>query len=62
MEQALEAARKMAKKLAKTRATNAGATDVTIEVTEDVKLVPIGSKKDLFMEASVNAVAVGKPG
>ncbi len=61
-EQALEAARAMAKKISIERAANAGAINIRVEITEDIKIVPLASKTDLFIEASVNAVASGKPG
>jgi len=60
MEDALEAARTAAAALAEERATQAGASQVTVEIAEDVKLVPLGGGKDLFIEALIRATADGQ--
>jgi len=62
MAQALEKARDVAGALATTRATSAGAKNIVVDITEDVKLVPLSANKDLFIEASVHAAAVGSAG
>ncbi|MGC6452374.1 MAG: hydantoinase/oxoprolinase family protein, partial [Candidatus Puniceispirillaceae bacterium] len=59
MEEALEAARRAAGALASERATQAGATRVTLDIREDVKLVPLGGGKELFIEALIRATADG---
>ena len=47
MDEALDKARAAATQLATSRALSAGATAVTIEMTEDM-LVPLASNKDMF--------------
>ena len=59
MEEALEAARAAAGALAEERATQAGAGRVTLDIAEDVKLVPLGGGKELFIEALIRATADG---
>ena len=59
MEEALENARVAAKQLATTRAKSAGATAIDIKMTENIKLVPLDSNKDLFIEANIQAAANG---
>ena len=59
MEEALETARTAAGALAEDRAKQAGASRVTIDIAEDVKLVPLGGGKELFIEALVRATADG---
>tara|TARA_A100001015_G_scaffold33559_1_gene37220 strand:- start:5877 stop:6347 length:471 start_codon:yes stop_codon:yes gene_type:complete len=61
MEEALENARMAAKQLATTRAKSAGATAIDIKMTENIKLVPLYSNKDLFIEATIQAAANGTP-
>ena len=61
MEEALENARMAAKQLATTRAKSAGATAIDIKMTENIKLVPLDSNKDLFIEATIQAAANGTP-
>jgi len=61
MEEALENARMAAKQLAATRAKSAGATAIDIKMTENIKLVPLDSNKDLFIEATIQAAANGTP-
>ena len=63
MEEALENARMAAKQLATTRAKSAGAgaTAIDIKMTENIKLVPLDSNKDLFIEAIIQAAANGTP-
>ena len=59
MEKALDKARAAATQLATSRARSAGANKVNIELTEDVKLVPLASNKDMFIEATIQAAAIG---
>jgi len=62
MEAALDQARDAATELATIRATNAGATNVSVTLDEDVKLVPISSDRDMFIEALIYATADGRAG
>ena len=59
MDEALASARQVAGALAEERARKAGATSVRIEISEDIKLVPLGGGKELFIEALVQATANG---
>ena len=59
MEEALAAARDAAGALAEERAKQAGASRVTLDIAEDVKLVPLGGGKELFIEALIRATADG---
>ena len=59
MDEALASAREIAGQLAEERARKAGATSVSIEISEDIKLVPLGGGKELFLEALVQATADG---
>ena len=59
MEDALAAARDAAGALAEERARQAGANRVTLDISEDVKLVPLGGGKELFIEALIRATADG---
>ena len=59
MEEALASAREVAGQLAEERARKAGAASVSIEISEDIKLVPLGGGKELFIEALVQATADG---
>ena len=61
MDEALDAARDSARTLATSRASRAGAAAVKVEMTEEIKLVPLASKKDMFIEATVQAAATGAP-
>jgi len=61
MDAALDKARQAAEQLARTRAKNAGAGAIAVEMSEQVKLVPLASNKDLFIEASIQAAAIGSP-
>ena len=61
MDEALDQARTAAAQLAKSRARSAGATAVTIEMSEDIKLVPLASNKEMFVEANIQAAAAGTP-
>jgi hypothetical protein len=61
MEDAMSKAREAAEELATSRALSAGAIAVKVEMTEQVKLVPLTSKKHLFIEATVQAAATGTP-
>ncbi|MEC8206086.1 MAG: hydantoinase/oxoprolinase family protein, partial [Pseudomonadota bacterium] len=47
MDEALASAREVAGQLAEERARKAGATSVSIEISEDIKLVPLGGGKEL---------------
>ena len=62
MEAALTHARGAAAELARMRARNAGARDVLVTLDEDVKLVPISSERDMFIEALIYATADGRAG
>ena len=59
MDDALASAREVAGQLAEERARKAGAASVSIEISEDIKLVPLGGGKELFIEALVQATADG---
>ena len=59
MDEALASARKVAGQLAEERARKAGAASVSIEISEDIKVVPLGGGKELFIEALVQATADG---
>ena len=59
MDEALASAREVAGQLAEERARKAGATSVSIETSEDIKLVPLGGGKELLIEALVQATADG---
>lgn len=59
MRDALKTAQKAAKELATERAKSAGATSIEIKIIEDIKLVPLTSNKDLFVEATIQAEAIG---
>ena len=59
MDEALASAREVAGQLAEERARKAGATSVSIKISEDIKLVPLGGGKELFIEALVQATAGG---
>ena len=59
MDEALASAREVAGQLAEERARKAGATSESIEISEDIKLVPLGGGKELFIEALVQATADG---
>ncbi len=61
MDEALDKAREAAKQLATSRAVSAGATAVEVEMTEQIKLVPLASNKDMFIEATIQAAATGTP-
>jgi len=62
MAAALDLARDAAKNLATARATKAGAMQVTVTVEDDIKLVPISSDRDMFIEALIYATADGRAG
>ena len=62
MEAALDIAREAATALATSRATQAGAEAVSVTSEEDVKLVPISSDRDMFIEALIYATADGRAG
>jgi hypothetical protein len=61
MDEALDKAGEAAKQLATSRALSAGATAVEVELTEQIKLVPLASNKDMFIEATIQAAATGTP-
>ena len=61
MDEALDKAHKAAKQLATSRALSAGATEVEVEMTEQIKLVPVASNKNIFIEAIIQAAAKGNP-
>jgi hypothetical protein len=60
LDDALAAARIAAKQLAEARAKSAGATKIDLHLEEDIKLVPLSSNKDLFIEALIYATAEGR--
>ena len=62
MQAALDLARNAARDLATSRATKAGAPQVTVTLEEDIKLVPISSDRDMFIEALIYATADGRAG
>ena len=59
MDDAIASAREVASQLAEERARKAGATHVSIDISEDIKLVPLGGGKELFIEALIQATADG---
>ena len=59
LDDALSTARIAAKQLAEARAKSAGATKIDLHLEEDIKLVPLSSNKDLFIEALIYATAEG---
>ena len=61
LDDALSVARITATQLANDRARHAGAQTVNVYLEEDVKLVPIASNTNLFIEALVFATAEGSP-
>ena len=61
LDDALSLARINATKLANDRARHAGARMVDVYLEEDVKLVPIASNTNLFIEALIFATAEGSP-
>ena len=58
---ALSLARKTVTQLAKDRARQAGAENVSVQLEEDIKLVPITKDTNLFIEALIFATAEGSP-
>jgi N-methylhydantoinase A/oxoprolinase/acetone carboxylase beta subunit len=62
MDTALARARTCAKGMAHDRASSAGATDITVTVSDDIRMVPISADRDLFIEAFIHATAEGKAG
>ena len=60
-EESLELARQTASELATSRATQAGAVDVEVHVTEDINEVVLSENKTLFIEALIQAQATGMP-
>ena len=62
MDSALDLARDAAAALARGRAEKAGARDVTVTLDEDIKLVPVSTDRDMFIEALIYATADGQPG
>ena len=61
LDDALALARITAKQLAEDRAKRAGAGTVNIHLDEDIKLVPLASNTNLFIEALICASAQGSP-
>ena len=61
LDDALSLARITASKLAKDRAKRAGADTINIDLDEDIKVVPLSSNTDLFIEALIYATAQGSP-
>ena len=59
MDEALASAREVAGQLAEERARKAGATSVSIEISEDIKLVPLGGRNIFYKKALVRATADG---
>ena len=60
-EAALQEARKAARQLAHNRASSAGASTIEVAIAEDVRMVQLSPKKQLFIEAFVHATAIGQP-
>ena len=61
LDDALSLARITATQLANDRAKHAGAQTVNVYLEEDVRLVPLASNTNLFIEALVFATAEGSP-
>ena len=61
LDDALSLARITATQLANDRARHAGAQTVNVQLEEDIKLVPITSDTNLFIEAQIFATAEGSP-
>ena len=61
LDDALSLARITATKIANDRARHAGAQTVNVHLEEDIKLIPIASNTNLFIEALIFATAEGSP-
>ena len=61
LDEALSLARINAKQLARDRARHAGARTLSVQLEEDIKLVPIAPDSNLFIEALIFATAEGSP-
>ena len=61
LDDALSLARITATQLANDRAKDAGAQKVSVKLEEDIKIVPIASNTNLFIEALIFATAEGSP-
>ena len=61
MDEALDKAREAAKQLATSRALSAGAAVVELKMNEQIKLVPLTSNTDMFIEAIIQVTATGTP-
>jgi len=59
LEDALAYARDAAKTLAEDRANQAGASNVIVTMTDDIKLVPLDADREMFIEALIYATADG---
>ena len=62
LDKALEKARDTARRLATTRAENAGARHIDVTLSEEIKEVYLSANKTLFIEAFIYATAEGRPG
>ena len=60
-EEALALARQTAQQLAKMRAEQAGAKQISLNVSEELKEVPLAENKLLFIEGIIQAQAIGLP-
>jgi len=60
-EESLELARQNASQIATARATQAGAVDVEVQLSEDINEVVLSENKTLFIEAVIQAQATGMP-
>ncbi|MEK9621505.1 MAG: hydantoinase/oxoprolinase family protein [Alphaproteobacteria bacterium] len=61
-DKALDKARDTARRLATTRAENAGARHIDVTLSEEIKEVYLSANKTLFIEAFIYATAEGRPG
>ena len=61
-DEALDKARDTARRLATTRAENAGARHIDVTLSEEIKEVYLSANKTLFIEAFIYATAEGRPG
>ncbi len=62
LDKALDKARDTARRLATTRAENAGARHIDVTLSEEIKEVYLSANKTLFIEAFIYATAEGRPG
>jgi len=62
LDRALDRARDTARRLATARAENAGARNIDVTLSDEIKEVYLSANKTLFIEAFIYATAEGRPG